>query len=108
MTSDREPVGWVSDAAIARLRVLDDRPDFAATRYDVLEEIGRGGMGIVFRGRDRALAREVAIKVTAAWSTEGDADRLRREARTLARSSIPASSRSTTSGSCRTAACSPS
>jgi serine/threonine protein kinase len=74
---------FLSDAAIARLRVLDDRPDFAATRYDVLEEIGRGGMGIVFRGRDRALARDVAIKVTA-WSTEGDADRLRREARTLA------------------------
>jgi eukaryotic-like serine/threonine-protein kinase len=74
---------FLSDAAIARLRVLDDRPDFAATRYDVLEEIGRGGMGIVFRGRDRELARDVAIKVTA-WSTEEDADRLRREARTLA------------------------
>ena len=78
MTAD-----WLSDAAIARLRVLEDRPDFAGTRYDVLEEIGRGGMGIVFRGRDRELARDVAIKVTA-WSTEGDADRLRREARTLA------------------------
>ena len=74
---------FVSDAAIARLRVLDDRPDFAGTRYDVLDEIGRGGMGIVFRGRDRELGRDVAIKVTA-WSTEGDADRLRREARTLA------------------------
>jgi serine/threonine protein kinase len=93
MTSEREPVhrsspkasegGWVSDAAIARLRGLEDRPDFAATRYDVLEEIGRGGMGIVFRGRDRELGRDVAIKVTA-WSTDGDADRLRREARTLA------------------------
>ena len=74
---------FLSDAAIARLRGLEDRPDFAATRYDVLEEIGRGGMGIVFRGRDRELARDVAIKVTA-WSTAGDADRLRREARTLA------------------------
>jgi eukaryotic-like serine/threonine-protein kinase len=74
---------WLSDAAIARLRGLEDRPDFAATRYDVLEEIGRGGMGIVFRGRDRELGRDVAIKVTA-WSTDGDAERLRREARTLA------------------------
>jgi serine/threonine protein kinase len=93
MSSERGPVhrsspkasegGFLSDAAIARLRVLEDRPDFAGTRYDVLEEIGRGGMGIVFRGCDRELARDVAIKVTA-WSTEGDADRLRREARTLA------------------------
>ena len=73
----------MSDAAIERLRALDDRPDFSATRYDVLEEIGRGGMGIVFRGRDRELERDVAIKVTA-WSTTADADRLRREARTLA------------------------
>ena len=74
---------WVSDAAIDRLRTLDDRPDFTGTRYELLEEVGRGGMGIVFRGRDRALDRDVAIKVTS-WSTAGDADRLRREARTLA------------------------
>ena len=75
--------GWVSDAAIARLRALDDRPDFSATRYELLDEIGRGGMGIVFRGRDCELGREVAIKVTA-WSTSADAERLRQEARTLA------------------------
>jgi eukaryotic-like serine/threonine-protein kinase len=74
---------WLSDAAIARLRTLDDRPDFAGTRYELFEQVGRGGMGIVFRGRDRVLDRDVAIKVTA-WSTAADADRLRREARTLA------------------------
>jgi serine/threonine protein kinase len=73
----------ISDAAIDRLRALDDRPDFGGTRYELFEEIGRGGMGIVFRGRDRELERDVAVKVTA-WSTEADADRLRREARTLA------------------------
>jgi serine/threonine protein kinase len=76
-------MSWISDGALDRLRRLDDRPDFSATRYELGEEIGRGGMGIVFRGRDRELARDVAIKVTT-WSTEADADRLRREARTLA------------------------
>ena len=74
---------FISDAAIDRLRALDDRPDFGATRYELFEEVGRGGMGMVFRGRDRELERDVAIKMTA-WSTEADADRLRREARTLA------------------------
>jgi serine/threonine protein kinase len=93
MTSEGGPVhpslpkasegGWVSDAAVDRLRALDDRPDFGATRYELFEELGRGGMGIVFRGRDRGLDRDVAIKVTA-WSTGADAERLRREARTLA------------------------
>src|SRR4051794_5681564 len=30
---------------------------------DLLEEIGRGGMGVVMRGRDRILDRDLAIKV---------------------------------------------
>ena len=79
---------FINDAAVARLRALQDRPDFSATRYELLEPIGRGGMGVVFRGRDRELDREVAIKVTA-WSTIEDAERLRAEARVLARLEHP-------------------
>lgn len=79
---------FINDAAVARLRALEDRPDFSATRYELLEPIGRGGMGVVFRGRDRELDREVAIKITA-WSTIEDAERLRAEARILARLEHP-------------------
>ena len=40
-------------------------PDLAIAdnRFQVIEEINRGGMGIVLRGRDAGLNREVAIKV---------------------------------------------
>jgi serine/threonine protein kinase len=73
----------LSDQAVERLRRLDDRPDFSCTRYELVDEIGRGGMGLVFRARDRELDRDVAVKVTA-WRTPSDAARLRREARTIA------------------------
>jgi len=61
------------------------------TQYQVVREIGRGGMGIVFLARDIALHRLVAIKVLREEfaSSEEDRERFRREARMPARLSHP-------------------
>ncbi len=43
----------------------------ADTRYELQEEIGRGGLGVVYAARDIQLDRRVAIKVMdAAWAGE--------------------------------------
>jgi serine/threonine protein kinase len=58
---------------------------------DVLETLGEGGMGEVYRARDEHLGRDVAIKVLSA-AVAGDPDRLarfEREARVLAHLSHP-------------------
>jgi serine/threonine protein kinase len=50
-------------------------------RYQVLKEIGRGGMGIVFQAYDKQLKEQVAIKILSPMlSNDGDAlERLKRE-----------------------------
>ncbi len=60
--------------------------------YTLLGELGRGASAIVYRGRDRALHRDVAIKVVRpkfAANAEQAIERLEREARTVAKLSHP-------------------
>ncbi len=61
------------------------------SHYKILEELGRGGMGIVYKGEDTKLHRTVAIKVLPAAALSSDDDRARfyREARAAASLSHP-------------------
>jgi eukaryotic-like serine/threonine-protein kinase len=78
---------WIGDRTLAHLRALPDAPA-GTDRYELHDELGRGGMGIVYRAVDRELGRDVAIKVLNAGAP-GIADRLRQEARILGRLEHP-------------------
>jgi serine/threonine protein kinase len=81
---------WLSDAVLVHLSKVAGGPDVNDTRYELVEKIGQGGMGTVFRAHDRELDRDVALKVLHALPDGAQASfRLAREARLIARLEHP-------------------
>jgi hypothetical protein len=89
-THDSDTVGLDSTTDSVDVMPTAVVGDVLSHRYRLDEEIGRGGMGIVFRGWDTDLERQVAVKVLGLEHQVGDAKaRLFREARAAAALSHP-------------------
>ncbi|HYU10509.1 MAG TPA: protein kinase [Gemmatimonadales bacterium] len=83
------PVGALSEAQeITEIEMVRKELD---EEYEIVDELGRGGMAIVFKAKEKQLDREVAIKVlpfSLAFDKEF-VERFQREARTSARLEHP-------------------
>ena len=64
-------------------------PGTVVGRFEIIRELGRGGFGVVYEGKDRDLGRQVAVKVVRPGRIAEEEGKVSREAEAIARLSHP-------------------
>ncbi|MEY2505402.1 MAG: eukaryotic-like serine/threonine-protein kinase, partial [Verrucomicrobiota bacterium] len=79
-------LGGLCPNCLLQAAVDDDSPAAGEFRYDLIEEIGRGGMGVVYRAIQHGSQRQVAVKMilTEHAATPGALERFSAEVQAVA------------------------
>lgn len=90
-SSEERPTNRRSEATLTDKITSDESLPEDLAGYEILEELGRGAMGIVYKAKQKGLDRIVAIKMIlhAEYANQTDQQRFYREAQAIARLDHP-------------------